>query len=651
MKRSLLPAEALDRGAVPWLFACALATTAPHASHLPYWLSSLAGLVFLWSVLLWRRRSPLPRAWLLLPLVAACSGGIFLEYRTLFGRDAGVAMLFLFMALKLLELRARRDAGIVITLGYFLLLTHYFYAQDIPTGLWLLASLTLLTATLVRLYGGSASRPGPTLRYGGLLLLQALPFMLALYVLFPRVAGPLWGLPQDAFAGRTGLSDQMAPGSISQLIQNSDIAFRARFEGPLPDPRQRYWRGPVLEQFDGQRWQQAPAAGPAPDIEALSPPVRYRLTLEGQRWLLALDAPVQLPEDATLNSRLTAEAKSPNEQRRGADLTSVLSYRFNRQESAQVLRRNLALPPGRNPQTVALGKRWSHSGDAPDAIVRKALAYFRQEPFSYTLQPPLLGEQHPMDEFLFTTRRGFCEHYAAAFVVLMRAAGIPARVVTGYQGGELNPLDQYLVIRQSDAHAWAEVWLPDQGWQRVDPTAAISPARIENGIAAAAPATDPLPALVRLDAPWLRHWRYRWEAVNNAWNQWVLGYNPSRQQQLLSRWGLSPDWRNLTSWLAALGGLMMILLTAWALRQGPRLDTAQRLWRRALGRLARQGIVAEPGEAPLALLQRVARSHPALAPALEAVVAAYCRLRYGSQADALDDLRVAVKRLPLRRIR
>jgi len=653
MKTSLLPAAALERGATPWLFVAALATTLPHAGHLPIWLIAVAAALFIWGFFLWYRRQRLPGQWLLIPLVAAASVGIFLEYRTLFGRDAGVAMLVLFMALKLLELRARRDATIVVMLGYFLLLTHYFYSQSIPTGLWLIAALVLLTATLIRLFGGAASRPLASLRYAGLLVLQALPFMLVLYLLFPRVAGPLWGLPQDAFAGQTGLSDQMSPGSISQLIQNGEIAFRARFTGSLPKHQQLYWRGPVLESYDGQRWQQRALPGPTPRIESDTPPVRYSLTLEPhhQRWLLALDAPTGLPPEAALNPRLTLESKTPLNQRRVVALESALGYRFNRQEDATTLRRNLALPTGRNPQTQALATSWRQADNRPEAIVQRALSYFRQEPFAYTLVPPLLASPDPVDEFLFSSREGFCEHYASAFVVLMRAAGVPARVVTGYQGGELNPLDGNLVIRQSDAHAWAEVWLADQGWQRVDPTAAISPSRIETGIAAAARAGDPLPALVRLDNAWLRQLRYRWEAANNAWNLWVLGYNPSRQQELLTRLGLNPDWRQMAGLLALACGLLLLGTTAWTLYQRPRLDPAQRLWRKALRRLARLGIQAEPGETPQALGQRAGREIPALAETLAALATAYCQARYGNQATALDDLRAALKSLPRWRIR
>ncbi len=301
---STRPTEALDRGAAPWLFAAALATTLPHAAHQPLWLSALASALFAWAGWLWWRNERLPGRWPLALLVAVACGGVLYEFRTLFGRDAGVAMLVVFMALKLLELRSRRDATVVVTLGYFLLLTHYFYSQSIPTGLWLLAAMTLLTATLIRLHGGPLSTAGATLRYAGLLTLQAIPFMLVLYILFPRVAGPLWGLPQDAHSGRSGLSDQMTPGNIANLALSSEIAFRVRFADQAPARDKLYWRGPVLESYDGFTWKPQTGRTRPPQIEALSPPIAYETTLEPQqqRWLLALDVPGPLPPEFALSS-------------------------------------------------------------------------------------------------------------------------------------------------------------------------------------------------------------------------------------------------------------------------------------------------------------------------------------------------------------
>jgi transglutaminase-like putative cysteine protease len=640
--------EALDHGCWPWLFAAALATTAPHAEYQPAWLTIATAMLFAAAAWLWWSGRRLPGRWLLTLLVAAACGAVFAQYRTLFGREAGVALLVLFTAMKLLELHSRRDATVLLTLGYFVLLTHYFESQSIATGLWLLATTTLLTAALVRLHGGPAGTPAAILRQAATLVLQAFPFMLVLYLLFPRVTGPLWGLPQDAHSGRSGLSEQMSPGNIASLALSSEIALRARF-AEAPPPRDKlYWRGPVLEAYDGRTWRPHGSRGRAPEIEALAATLSYETTLEPhqQRWLLALDAPAAPGPDFGLAGTLTATSREPLSQRRRYALSAALDYRFNRDEEVAVLRRNLALPDASSPRARELAAAWQLADPDPQRLVQKALALFAAGDFTYTLQPPLLGEQ-PVDDFLFTTRRGFCEHYAAAFVVLMRAAGVPARVVTGYQGGELNPVDGFVVVRQSDAHAWAEVWLAGRGWTRVDPTAAVSPARVEAGIAAAMPDGEPLPGLFQLRSDWLLTLRFRWEAINNAWNQHVLGYNPERQREFLTRLGLpDPDWQKLAAMLAAVCGVLLLLLAGWAIRQRQPADAASRLWRKALRRLARRQVNCAPWETPLALLRRVEGDNPALAAALAPVVTAYLQARYGGAADELQRLRAAIARLP-----
>ena len=639
--------DALDRQATPWLFATALATTAPHVLHQPLWLSALAGAMLLWAAWLWWRDRRLPGRWVLIPLVGAGSAGILIEFHTLFGRDAGVAMLVMFMTMKLLELKSRRDATVVVTLGYFLLLTHYLYSQSIPTGLWLLAALWLITATLIRLHGGPASTPRATLRLAALLGLQAIPFMLVLFLLFPRISGPLWGLPTDAHAGLTGLSDTMSPGSLSRLVQSSEIAFRVRFDGQLPPKPKRYWRGPVMEQFDGTTWRPYPGRHAAENLELIAPPISYETSLEAhnQRWLLALDAPTGLPAETALNGTLTVANRTALTERQRFRLSASLDYRFNATEDPAVIRRNLALPPNRNPQARALAEQWLAASKRPEEVIAKALALFAAD-FTYTLQPPLLGRDG-IDEFLFRGKRGFCEHYAAAFVVLMRAAGIPARVVGGYQGGEYNPLDGYLVVRQSDAHAWAEVWLAGQGWVRVDPTAAVSPARIEIGIVDALPFGEPLPALIQWRAEWVTGLRYRWEALNNAWNQSVLGYDLQRQRELLARLGLpDADWRSLATLLAGFCSLLVAGLLAWTLYQRPRLDPAQLLWQKALRQLARRQVDCAPWETPLALAQRVREQRPELAETFQRVVDAYLESRYGRSDHQLKTLRAAIAQLP-----
>lgn len=646
-KSSSTPPPPLEHGSVPWLLAGALATAAPHAGHLPSWLSLLAAGALLWRLWLWQRRRRLPSRWLLGLLAIGGVAGIAWQFHGLFGRNAGVAMLVLLMALKPLELHGRRDALVIVMLGFFLLLTHYFYSQSLATGAWLLATMTLLTATLIRLHGGA--QPVATIgREAGRLLLQALPFLLILYLLFPRVSGPLWGLPQDAHSGLSGLSTQMSPGSISNLIQSGAVAFRSRFAGELPEKSDLYWRGPVFDAYDGTTWRASaqPSPRPTPVIEPKGVTYTYTTILEAhnQRWLLALDLPTRLPPEGSLAPTLEALSNVPVRVRSRFTFASSPDYHANRQEAPATLAEALRLPPGINPRSRALARQWRSL--PPGRIVEAALAMFRQGEFQYTLQPPLLGHD-AVDQFLFETRRGFCEHYASAFVFLMRAADVPARVVAGYQGGEVNPVDDYLIVRQSDAHAWAEVWLAGEGWVRIDPTAAVAPSRIEQGIAAALPAGEPLPAIVRLDADWLRDLRNRWEAANNTWNLWVLGYNPQRQREVLARLGLpDPDWQSMSTSLAVLCALALLSITLWTLREQPHPDPAQLAWQKYCVQLSRRGICRAEWEGPLDFARRVAHTRPALAALTSEAAGHYAELRYGRGGEEhLRRLQECVRRL------
>jgi transglutaminase-like putative cysteine protease len=643
-------APPLEQGAIPWLLAAAVATAMPHTSHLPLWLSLLAGSVLLWRYWLWRQNAPLPARWRLALIAVAGALGIGWQFHTLFGRDAGVALIFFFMALKPMEMRTRRDSMVVVMLGFFLLLTHYFYSQSIPTGLWLLGTTTLLTATLIRVHGG-IQPARDILRYAALLLAQAVPFMLIAFVLFPRVSGPLWGLPQDAYSGLTGLSDTMSPGSLNKLIQSGAIAFRVQFSDGLPAKSRLYWRGPVFNYYDGQTWRPGVTQrrGKAPSVEAGAKTFSYITTLEphNQRWLLALDLPVSLPGDSVLSASLETRTREPVINRSRYAFTSAVDYVANRQENPAILQQALQLPYAFNPRTRELAREWQAKFKSPEQISDAALRFFRQEAFYYTLSPPLLG-QHAVDDFLFTTRRGFCEHFASAYVFLMRAAGVPARVVTGYQGGEVNPVDGYLTVRQSDAHAWAEIWLSERGWVRVDPTAAIAPSRIEQGIETALPAGDPLPALARINVDWLRALRNRWEAADNAWNQWVLGYNPERQREALTRMGLGePDWRNMTAALATLCAIALLIVTLWTLHQRNTVTPEQRAWQRFCNKLKRLGIARASWEGPLDFARRVARERPELGALTLDAARLFADLRYGTgNTEQLQRLKGCVKRLP-----
>jgi transglutaminase-like putative cysteine protease len=581
-------------------------------------------------------------------LAMAATAGIFSHYHTLFGRDAGVALLVIMIALKLMEMKTMRDFMVVIFLGYFLVITHFLYSQSIPTALYLLLVVLVTTATMIA-YSDTNHAVGarPRLRLASVLLMQSLPLMLVLFVLFPRV-GPLWGLPKDAFSAMTGLSDNMSPGAISQLIRSNAIAFRVKFDGPPPDKSLRYWRGPVLWDYDGRTW--TTRKQPPPGAALMTPggaPTSYIITLEphNQRWLFALDLPATPPPSSSISSDFQILAQAPVRQRMRYALTSHTRYRLGASLGDEEWERALRLPVT-NPKAEQLAAQWRASTNDPRAIANRALTLFREESFFYTLNPPLLGPQ-AVDDFLFNTRRGFCEHYASAFVFLMRAAGVPARVVTGYQGGELNPMGDYMIVRQSDAHAWAEVWLEQEGWVRVDPTAAVSPSRIEAGIASALPATELPPALIQLDADWLRRARLSWDAFNNNWNQWVLGYDQERQMRFLSRFNAGLEsWQGMAIALASSIAALLLGIATWMLWHIPHrhCDPSLAAYEKFCAKLARRGIIRLAHEGAADFAARSSALRPDLARQIGRITHIYIGIRYGHHRGWLPQLRQAVRR-------
>lgn len=636
-----------------WLLAAVSATLAPHAIELPYWLIILcASLIAIRSALLLRRGKP-PRQLLILLVAVAAGIGVRFEFGHFFGKDPGVALLAVLLCLKLLESRTTRDLRAAVLLAYFLQLGLFFYSQTLGIAALALAGALLTTTTLLSLED-AAVRPAAQLRTSAVLLAQGLPFMLVLFVLFPRVQGPLWGLPSDAYSGMTGLSDTMTPGSISQLGLSDAIAFRAEFSDTPPPPSQRYWRGPVLTRYDGRSWRPGfSTIAAAPRYAPSGRAYEYRLTLEphNQPWLLALDFPAaNIPKTRYAGDfRLLAE--QPVRMRTRFDLRSYPATAVGKDENAFVLDEARRLPANFNPRSTRLAQEIAAEASDPATILARILERLRGLDLTYTLSPPLLGT-HAVDEFLFDTRQGFCEHFASAFVVLMRAAGVPARVVTGYQGGEINPVDDSLVVRQSDAHAWAEVWLTGRGWVRVDPTALSAPARIESGLSAALGDWDALPLLRRPGMDWLRDLRHRWEALSNTWNQWVLGYNPDRQRDLLERIGFpQPDWRTLAMLLGVSATGLMLLLLAWAFAQRRRHDPLDVAWARFSRKLARHGAARLPWEGPLDYGKRLAMTFPESSEPLRTISEDYARLRYGAEPADPRSVRLlarSIRRLKLK---
>lgn len=636
-----------------WLLLGLALVMAMHITHFSLWVSISVLVLGSWRYLVEHYQWSMPRVLYIMPLTLLAAVGIMLTHRSLFGRDASVELLALMLMLKLMEAKSNRDFIILVLGACFLNITTFLFTQSMAYGAGMLLSTLALTATLVGI-----SHPNGDLdwrfqaKIAGKLLMQAAPIMLALFFLFPRIPGPLWNIPQDANQGMSGLSDSMEPGTISDLTLSGKIAFRVAFEGnTLPPNYQLYWRGPVLWHYDGRSWTMA---SPNLDIpkESLTvrgPPTQYSITMEpsNRRFLLLLDMPVELPATSTLTRDFQALSNQAVRNRIRYQARSHLDYTLGTDASARALELNLQIPDIDNPKTKSLAQQWLAQGKNPEQIVQAALDMYRQQEFIYTLRPPLLGND-PIDDFLFNTRRGFCEHYASSFVYLMRAAGLPARIVTGYQGGELNPVGNYLIVRQSDAHAWAEVWLEGKGWVRVDPTGAVSPSRIEYGIETAMPDSNFLPLLARNSYPTLKKLYLNLDAIDNAWNHWVLEYNQTRQLELLSRLaGTKLSWEDLAIVMIVTVGIVGLVLTYFILRENPaKIDPLQRLYVTFLRKMKRWGVIRRPNEGPVDFSKRAMAQLPEKSGEINAITEIYTELRYRSRqsSDSINLLRQLIKR-------
>lgn len=630
-------ATALRFSNLAWLLGGLMLAAAPHTARLPVWISVIALVMLGWRAYLAWNHSALPRKWLLVMFMGTCVLGIYITFSTIFGRDAGVSLLIVLLGLKLMEMKNYRDVYVVMFLAYFIALTNFFYSQSIPTAGLMMLTVLMITASLVS-FQTPARMHLANLKTGGMLLAQAAPLMLLLFFLFPRVQGPLWGLPQDAYSGITGLSDSMTPGNISQLSLSDAVAFRAKFDGAMPPRRQLYWRGPVFWNYDGRTWRAGDMRLRAGTykFEGFEPHYDYAVTLEAhnRNWLFALELAATIPARARITADYQLLSLPPVQSRIRYEMRSYPDYKALEADSNEDLEAALALPKDLNPRTLELGRRWALEArgqpDPTGTIVNRGLELFRNGGFQYTLEPPLLTSVHTVDQFIFTSKLGFCEHYSGAFAVLMRAAGVPARIVTGYQGGDINPVDEQLIVRQSDAHAWTEVWIDNAGWKRVDPTAVVVPVRVESGIAQAVPAGQPVPFMMRGDHLWLLHLRYYIEAVAHKWNIWVLGYNPERQREMLSFIGMdTASWQTLTMALFWSVGAVIAVLALWLLRRLRIEDPVQRHWQRFCAKLARAGLTRSPGEGPLDYVARAVSRFPQRAAPLRGIGALYIDLRYG----------------------
>jgi transglutaminase-like putative cysteine protease len=651
-----------------WLVLSLLLVLLPHLSRLPIWLAAASVMVIVWR--LWRdyRDWPLPGRALRIVLTLLGIGAVIVVFRTILGREAGSALLSVLICLKLLELRTLRDAMLVVFLGYFLVVADFLFDESIFTGLYMFAVVLALSASLIVLNHPAATfaRTPFYLKRAGSLLFQAIPLMVVLFVLFPRINSPLWRIPELGNQARTGLSEEMRPGDITNLVESDELVFRVEFSGPIPAADQLYWRGPVLWHTDGRRWfrlspqQLARISSNALQYESTSEPVRYAIMLEQQpgQWLFALDLPAAQP-DVEGGSKVLPDfqllSNQKLTQRVRYTMSSVTNYRtgdLQPREREYALR----LPEQSNPRSRELAQNWRASIADDSALVEHALEYLRTEPFYYTRQPPALGEDS-VDQFLFSTRQGFCEHYASAFVTLMRSAGIPARVVTGYQGGDFNAVGNFLEVRQNRAHAWSEVWLHNQGWVRVDPTSVIPPERVveqqdlvrfqSTAPAAAAAGEAPLlgSALLKL--------QQGWNAMNYGWNVWVIGFNAERQQALLKKWGIEKlELRTLLLILFCSVAIALAIITFIILYRRPHIaDPVLRHYQKFCQRLANAGVECPAHEGPHQLGARAIAALPNSAGAIREIIAIYIALRYGrADASQLATLKRHVERFRPKRL-
>ncbi len=597
----------------------------PQVGNLPLWCSALAASVLVWRGWLAITLRPLPGKWWLLALLAVTLVATLATHRTVLGRDAGVTLIVVLMALKTMELRARRDIFVIFFLGFFTMLTNFFFSQSLLTAAAMLLGLLGLMTALVNAHMPVGKPPlMAAARTAGWMALLGAPIMAAMFVLFPRI-GPLWGIPSDAMSGRSGLSTTMQVGNIANLVLDDSIAMRIKFEGTVPQQSDLYFRGPVLSNFDGREWRSlerrlgsrfAPSMGNA-QLQVLGTPVRYEVTLEpsNRPWLMVLDAAASPPKVVGMETLMTSELLWIGSR----PVTDLLRYSAEsypifrhgpRNNLAAVLPDYVDLPPGFNPRTLELAAELMRDPQAaaagPAGLVQAAMNRLRRGGYQYTLSPGEYG-QHTADEFWFDRKEGFCEHIASAFTVLMRAMNIPARIVTGYQGGERNAVDGFWVVRQSDAHAWTEVWLAGQGWVRVDPTSAVAPSRTGSFQRLLAPRGVIATAFGNVMTPNVAaSLRAAWEALNNSWNQWVLNYTQSKQLDLLKNLGFkTPSWEDLSYVLLGLIVLAALAGALWTLWERSQHDPWLRLLARVRRRLQRSGLQLPPTAAPRQIAQAV----------------------------------------------
>jgi protein-glutamine gamma-glutamyltransferase len=608
----------IPRNTLLLLMAAQFAVLLPHVMHQSAWIWLVCGFCFGWRWMVFRGRWRFPGRWVKVLLVIAAATGVTVDASAAFSLETATALLILAFALKLLEMRSRRDAYLVIFLSYFVVATGFLFDQSITGAAYQALALVIVTGAMAGLnqFQGQPDIAG-AVRLSGALLLQALPLMLVVFLFFPRVA-PLWSVPMPG-GSETGISDEVRPGDVARLARSDRLAFRVVFDGQAPAADDLYWRGLVYSHYIDGTWRQARISASADALDdsvslSVSPfdaggATRYLVLMEPthSNWLFGLDTPTPLSPGISVTRDFRMVADEPVKRLFRYRAESVTGLRLDQDLPDWMRRRETGLPLDTNPRTRAFARGlFAEAGSATD-YVDAVLEYIRREPFHYTLEPPQLTGPNEIDAFWFDSRRGFCAHYASAFVVLMRSAGIPARMVGGYQGGEFNPRSGHLVVRQYDAHAWAEVWLAGLGWQRVDPTAMVAPDRIARGLDAALSESDRAGLSLLTNArlgryPLLADMLGLFESLEHRWNMRVVGYDPQLQARLLGE--LTPA-RIAKGILIGAAGSLALVLCSLLMRRPLRGHPTIAMLKRFSRGLRRLGLERAPGETPQAYFTRL----------------------------------------------
>ncbi len=645
----------LDRTSFLWVAAAVLAALLPVLPGFPAWLSILLLAVATLGIGSGIRRQRLPAALRLVLTLAVAVAAVFGSGFNV-SQETGAALLAAMLASKLLETGSVRDGRSACSFALFAVMAGFLRDQGPSTLALALVACILILAALSRL--ARVALPDlepppagivPMLLSSGRLLAVSLPFAFVVFFLFPRFPEPLWGAPGPDDQARSGLSNDMSPGDIVNMLLDDSPALRVTFEGPPPPQNAMYWRGPVLSDFDGRRWSRwsGDAFGATAELESDAPLLYHEVMQEPTAYfyLVGLDVPGEAPEGARMGPDHTMYSARPNRSVRRFRAGSAVEYRLQPQLSTSLRQRFLRLPEYYNPRTSALMAEWKTENASPDALIQRALMLFNAS-FTYSLTPPPLARDS-VDDFLFATREGYCEHFASAFAVMMRSAGIPARVVTGYQGGFHNRVGDYWLVRNSDAHAWTEVWLEGRGWVRIDPTAAVAPERIRDGLAGIVP---PPGAFSRFGQP-------LWDALDamrRGWNFVIVDFNAARQRELLHRIGLdTQDWRQVG--VALMVGIALALALSFAmLWRGGGVRSSEPLlaaWQGLCRRLAAAGVAKQPSETAAALAARAASILPDDASDLLALTHRYTAQRYAAQDADNALLKALIRDLKRYRIR